>query len=610
MKQRLKNKCLLIVALFATTGMEAFVPPVMGYAPWNAYRVNISENIMCKEADIMFQKGLLDVGYNYVNIDDGFFGGRDENGKLLIHPTRFPNGLKPFVNHVHSLGFKAGIYSDAGRNTCGNFWDNDKIAEGVGFYGHDQQDADFYFKETGFDYIKIDFCGGDPGQNSEHLDLDERERYLAIRQAIDNTGRTDARIHVCRWGFPGTWVHKAGNAWRISADIRADWNSVKYVLQKNRYLSAFANGKGYNDMDMLVIGHGLSAAEERTHFGMWCIQSSPLLISCKMENLSQTSLNLLKNKELIALNQDTLGLQAHVVRVENGVYLYVKDIVTRNGKTRAVALYNSGDATRIFTLKMAELDLTGTVKVRDLFACKDLTDVSKGEMRVSVAPHDTKIYRLEADQRLERTLYEAETAWLERFQDIGMNQNLGYGTYEDMAGCSGGGKVGWLGMHPDNWLEWRNVYSVEGGVYDMDIQYIQWDNRYAFLSVNGGENTRVELPAKQPSSNKPATATIRIVLKKGNNTIRLSNPTAWMSDFDCMTLKKVGTTGLSTVKQENSHSALKLYNKGRMVLKSEQATDVSVWNAAGQRCMKIQLQPGKNVINSLPKGVYYILKES
>lgn len=111
--------------------------------------------------------------------------GRDSNGQLLIHPTRFPNGLEPVVNHIHSLGFKAGIYSDAGRNTCGNFWDKDENGAGVGLYGHDQQDADFFFKDLKFDFIKVDFCDGDAPQNTEHLDLDERERYTAIRHAID-----------------------------------------------------------------------------------------------------------------------------------------------------------------------------------------------------------------------------------------------------------------------------------------------------------------------------------------------------------------------------------------------------------------------------------------
>lgn len=543
-----KKTILMSAAFLLATGAAAIVPPTMGWASWNAYRVNISEEIVCKAADAMAEKGLRDVGYDHINIDDGFFGGRAADGTLLIHPSRFPNGLKPVVDHIHRLGFKAGIYSDAGSNTCGNFWDNDKIAEGVGFYGHDRGDADFYFRKMGFDYIKIDFCGGDPAQNTKHLDLDERERYMAIRKAIAKTRRKDVRINICRWAFPGTWVHSAGNAWRISADIRTNWNSIKYILGKNRYLSAFADGRGYNDMDFLVIGFGLPEAEERTHFGMWCIQSSPLFISCRTETLSQASLNLLKNRELIALNQDPLGLQARVVRVENGVYLYVKDVETLNGKTRAVALCNLSDEEQLFRLDMAEVDLAGEVKVRDLFACADAGTLTDGTMTVAVPPHDTRIYRLEASERLERTVYEAETAWLERFQDIGMNPKQGYATYEDMAGCSGGGKVAWLGMDPGNWLEWRDVHSLEGGVYDMDLRYVQHEDRFVNVSVNGGRDVRLELPAREPGAGHLASATLRVALKKGRNTIRLSNPSAWSADIDCMHLRPVHAMGTSDVR--------------------------------------------------------------
>lgn len=535
-----KNCLMLLAALLWATAAGAIVPPTMGWASWNAYRVNISEEIICHAADEMAENGLLAAGYDHICIDDGFFGGRLTDGTLLAHPVRFPRGLRPVVEHVHALGFRAGIYSDAGRNTCGNYWDHDSIAEGVGLYGHDRRDARFYFRRMGFDYIKVDFCGGDPGQNTEHLDLDERERYTAIRRAIDRTRRKDVRMDVCRWGFPGTWVHRVGHAWRISADIRPTWNSIRDVLGKNRYLSAFADGRGYNDMDMLVIGFGLPEAEERTHFGMWCIQSSPLLIGCRVETLPRASLRLLCNRELIALNQDPLGLQARVVRTEDSVYLYVKDIETLNGRRRAVALCNLGDVERTFTLRMSDVDLAGRVLVRDLFACQDLPSVSDGSLTVTLPPHDTRIFRLQADVRLERTLYEAETAWLERFQDIGLNPQLGYATYEDAPACSGGGRVSHLGHHPCNWLEWRDVYSREGGLYDMTLRYLPAGDLHALLTINGARPLRLDLPARASETSSPATVTVRIKLKKGRNVIRLSNPTEWIPDLDCMMLKRVG----------------------------------------------------------------------
>jgi len=546
MYDKMKPLYFLLVAVFAlTVPAEAYDPPTMGWSSWNTYRVNICDTLIRKQVDAMVEKGLKDVGYSYINIDDGFFGGRDTEGNLMVHPDRFPNGLKPVADYIHSLGFKAGIYSDAGRNTCGNYWDHDVAGVGAGLYGHDCRDADFYFRKLGFDFIKIDFCGGEPEQNSEQLDLDEKERYTAVRRAIDETGRKDVRVNICRWNFPGTWVHDVGSSWRIAADIQPNWNSVARIISENRYLSAYATGGAFNDMDMLEIGRGLSDAEERTHFGMWCMQSSPLLIGCDMTNIPEASLRLIKNTELIAVNQDPLALQAYIVKVENGVYLYVKDVEKLRGRARVVAVYNPTQTAHTFQLRMQDVELDGTVRVRDLFARRDLATVADGTMSVTVGAHDTRIFRLEGECRLERTVYEAETAWLERYQELGFNNRLGYADYSEDQSCSGGAKVSWLGNHADNWLEWRDVYSEEGGIYDMTVRYIQWDDRYVDCTVNGGEAVRLNLPAPEYHSGKPAERTFRIVLAKGRNTIRLSNAVAWAPEIDCMKLAKVAATTVS-----------------------------------------------------------------
>ena len=232
-------QALAIVSPFtATSHPRHDLPPMMGWSSWNTYRVHISDSLICRQADLMVAKGLHRAGYTYINIDDGFQGGRAADGTLLTHPQRFPHGLRPVTDHVHALGLKAGIYTDAGRHTCGNFWDHDSLGVGVGMYGHDERDARFYFREMNFDFIKIDFCGGDAKQNSEHLQLDERERYTAIRRAIDGVGRPDVRINICRWNYPGTWVDSVGDSWRITADIRASWSSVRSILSQILYLSA------------------------------------------------------------------------------------------------------------------------------------------------------------------------------------------------------------------------------------------------------------------------------------------------------------------------------------------------------------------------------------
>ena len=525
---------ILASAISLTLSAHKYEKPTMGWSSWNTYRVNISAQLIMNQADAMAQQGLKEAGYKYINIDDGYFGGRGSDGQLLVHPTRFPDGLEPVVGHIHSLGFKAGIYSDAGRNMCGNFWDKDEKGAGVGLYGHDQQDADYFFKRLKFDFIKIDFCGGDANQNKEHLDLDEKERYTAIRKAIDNTGRKDVRINVCRWNFPGTWVHNVGSSWRMDADISPDWYAVKRIIAKNRYLSAYATEGHYNDMDMLEIGRGLSDTEERTHFGMWCIQSSPLLIGCDMTTIPAKSLELLKNKELTAINQDALALQAYVVKQENGVCLYVKDILTLNGTTRAVAIYNPTDGERNFELKMSDVDLDGTVKVHDVFAHEDLPKVTNGTMNVNVPCHDTHIFVLNAEKRKPRTICEAETAWLERFQCLGINNSLGYANYADSDLCSGGAKVEWLGNDKDNYMEWRNVFCPKSGTYTMTLSYLSDEDRSVYCSVNGNK----EFEIKTPGDNKNTVKTVsrKIRLKKGTNTIRLGNANTWCPDIDKITI--------------------------------------------------------------------------
>ena len=513
----------------------AYERPTMGWSSWNAYGFKINENIIKSQADAIVSTGLMDAGYIYLNIDDGFFGGRDSEGHLLIHPTRFPNGMRPIVDYIHAKGLKAGIYSDAGKNTCASYWGGDEIGVGVGLYGHDQEDIDLYFKELNFDFIKVDFCGVDK------LDLSEQERYTAIHQAIVNTGRTDVRLNVCRWAFPGTWVHDVATSWRISEDIYLGWNSIKSIVGQNLYLSAYATEGKYNDMDMLEVGRGLSAEEDKTHFGMWCIMSSPLLIGCDMTTISKEALDLMTNKELIALNQDTLGLQAYVVKKEAGAYLLVKDVEKLYGKNRAIAIYNPTDAEVEFEVDFLTLDLGGRVLARDLFEKKD-EGTFVGSMSVKVPAHGTRIYKLTAEQRYERTKYEGETAWLSAYQELFNNQSAETGIYEELAVCSGGAKAGWLGKSEANDLQWRNVYSENGGEYTMTLAFITGESRNVKIQVNDEEVQTLSLNSGGWST--LATIEVDVTLKKGNNIIRLSNASAWMPDIDCMDIVPKGSLDL------------------------------------------------------------------
>jgi len=519
----------------------------MGWSSWNTFALDISESIIKGQADAMVSKGLAAVGYDHINIDDGYFGKRDaETGQLKIHPTRFPNGLQPVVDYIHSKELKAGIYSDGGYNTCGSFHGGDTNGEGVGLYQHDQQDCDLFFKDLGFDFIKVDFCGGDPIHNKDELDLDEQERYTAIANAIRNTGRTDVRMNICRWAYPGTWVNDAGFSWRTTGDIFPSWDSVKGILAENLYMSAYSSKGHYNDMDMLEVGvnkwgNSLTAEEAKTHFGMWCIMNSPLLIGCDMRNLSTTNLNLLKNTELIALNQDPLYQQAYLASKVNGCYIMVKDIEVANGTKRAFAIYNPNDDAKTVTLNFKDIDLAGNVALRDLFLKADAGSYAE-TFEISVPKHGTKIYVAEADTRLERTRYEAETGYSQAYTEI----EWGKCQYSEAANCSGGYKVGYIGGSEKNDLQWRNVYSKTGGTYKLTIAYICGENRSITVSVNG---KKVKTQSYHSGGwDKIGKKTIDITLEAGDNVIRLSNASGWMPDIDYIDLALVESTGVETVK--------------------------------------------------------------
>lgn len=532
------HKRWIALAAFLTTGVLAWPQerPLMGWSSWNTFALRINEQVIKAQADAMVNNGFKEAGYNYLNIDDGYFGGRDAEGNLLIHPQRFPNGMRTVVDYIHSKGLKAGIYSDAGKSTCGSYFGGDTIGRNVGLYGHDKADCELFFNKLNFDFIKIDFCGGSPYHNPEKLRLSERDRYTDIFRAIQATGRKDVRVNACRWDYPGTWISSVAGSWRTTGDINCSWRSVKGILKQNLYLSAYASKGHFNDMDMLEVGRGLTTEEDKTHFGMWCIMNSPLLIGCDMNKITEDTRLLLTNPELIALNQDPLCQQAYIAAQINDCYLLVKDIERYQGRVRAIALYNPDDKAKQIAIRFADVDLSGKVMVRDLYARKDLGKYETNFI-IDVPAHGTRIYRLEADQREERTNYEAETAYISDYQELVNNQSAHTGIYEYDPTCSGGMKATWLGTTEDNDLVWKQVYSKRGGDYQLTIKYATPDNRFMSVAVNGDKVARVHFsPHADVAWNK---LTVNIRLKTGDNIIRLYNAGGWMPDIDCIQLKKI-----------------------------------------------------------------------
>lgn len=522
--------------------------PLMGWSSWNTFGLDISEEIILDMARAIATNGLKDAGYTYLNIDDGFFWGHGEDGMLRFHPKRFPNGMKPVVDGIHALGLKAGIYSDAGADTCGSMWGGDNSGDcggiGAGLYGHDAADCKLHFNDLGFDFIKVDYCGG------QKLKLDEKQRYTEIANAIKATGRTDVRFNICRWAFPGTWVAGIAESWRTTYDIRANWKSVRGIIDENLYLSAYAKPGHYNDMDMLEVGQlvgrmktvfgkhgdtGLTEEEEATHFGMWCMLSSPLLIGCDVRNLPESTKRLITNPYLLAVNQNDLGCQAYVVQHEGDAYVLVKDACERFGKSRYVALYNSSDFEQEITVHADELDLGGSIDAFDLL---EMADVGRFETSVSVKlpPHASKFYRFDAEKRLQRTIYEAETAFLTEYQELHDPRKRGTAFPDRQETASCGVVVRYLGNRASNDLVWQDVKIDRDGMYTLRFDYESPDARAFQVSVDGDAPTSVYAPS---SSGKSASAEKTLHLSAGVHTIRIFNNEAWMPDIDRMTIRPI-----------------------------------------------------------------------
>lgn len=521
------------ISPFANAQQKQLDPPLMGWSSWNTYRINIDESLIKKQADAMVNQGLKDAGYLFINVDDGFFGYRDEEGNLQTHPQRFPNGMKVIADYIHSKGLKAGIYSDAGSNTCGSLWDNDPNGKAVGLYGHERRDANLFFNQWGYDFIKIDYCGA-----GQQLDLDEQKRYTEIVEAIRETANRPVSINICRWAYPGAWVKNLSRSWRISPDISANWGSVKFIIGKNLYLSAFAGDGHYNDMDMLEIGRGLSQNEEEVHFGMWCIMSSPLLIGCDLTTIPEASLALLKNPELIALNQDPLGLQAHVVQHEGNGYVLVKDIEKKRGLKRAVAFYNPSDSACTITIPLSALELGGKTKVRDLIKRENEPSVSN-ELSYTIPARSVKMVSLEGKTRLEPSRYEAETAFLPQYNDLG-KRSRGI-DFKQVDEASGKMLVANIGGEAENTIDWNEVYSQKGGKYTIKIACMittgerSLTDHKLLLTVNGVSQF---VPLNTEVVNKLQTVEAVIDLKPGYNTIQMGSPYTWAPNIDCFELIK------------------------------------------------------------------------
>ena len=504
--------------------------PTMGWSSWNTFALNINETLIRSQANAMVSKGLAKVGYKYINIDDGFWNGRGDDGKLILNTKLFPHGMKALTDYIHNRGLLAGIYSDAGDNTCGS-GNTQAYGLGVGFYGHEEEDCQLYFNEWNFDFIKVDYCGG------IHLNLNDSIQYTTISKAIQRSAaELDKPIvfNICRWAYPGTWVDGICDSWRTTGDIYCAWESVKSIIKENLYIQAYTSRGHYNDMDMLEIGRTLSHDEEVTHMAYWCIASSPLLIGCDMTSIPQASLKLLKNEDLIAMNQDTLGLGAPVVARKGDVYTVAKDVEQLHGPKRAVVIMNLGDSETSVKFLLSSIDMTGTATMHDCLTGENTT--IEGNTTITIPAHGSAAYFV-TGTRVERTRYQAEEAWMPLYQEIAGRPTARYET-SSSADC--GAYAGWLGNNPDNYMEWRDIHTFEGGKYRLSICYASGESRNLDVYVNGELVRTFKSLNSHSWSDGWASVAVPVTLQPGRNTIRLGNDNAFAPNIDYIILRRTG----------------------------------------------------------------------
>jgi hypothetical protein len=368
--------------------------PIMGWSSWNHFRIAIDEDIILAQAEAMARNGMADAGYGYINIDDGYFGGRDETGRLFADPETFPSGMKALADAIHALGLRAGIYSDAGRDTCGSEWDGDKRGFGVGLFGHEEADLKQMLVEWGYDFIKVDWCGGKRQQ------LDEQKTFTRVGRIIRRL-RPDVVYNVCRWQFPGEWVGEVADSWRVSGDITPDFDSICRIIDLNEPLWRFAGPGRFNDMDMLQVGRGMTPDEDRAHFSMWCMMASPLLAGNDLRTMNAETLAILTNKDLIAIQQDPLVSQARRLRDEGDLELWVRPLASAEGSDLqrvAVTLFNRSDAAADMSFSLAEVGLDAEAAFT-LFDCWSKeqrgSEVVEGTWKGAVPAHGVVVLKVE-----------------------------------------------------------------------------------------------------------------------------------------------------------------------------------------------------------------------
>jgi alpha-galactosidase len=354
--------------------------PPMGWNTWYDLQGNYNDSVIRQMADAMVSSGMKEAGYQYINLDDLWQGSRDAQGDLQPDPQKFPNGMKAVIDYVHSKGLKFGMYSDAGASGCSGR---------IGAYPHYVQDA-AQWAAWGADFVKLDWCGGGNGESAV-------QRYSEFRDAIKKSGRPMV-FNICNWGqgSPWTWGDTVGNCWRTTGDIG---QSVWPVADANQALYQYAKPGSWNDPDYLTFVHNSHAnqAEAQSQFSIWSIMAAPLIAVADLRTIQPWVKDVLTNKEAIAVDQDSMGVQGHKIKSVGGLEVWVKPLRNSNW---AVGLFNrSGSSTSIpFVWSDIGIAATTTAYVRDLWAHKNLGSFT-GSFSTTVPAAGCALVRVSLDNQ-------------------------------------------------------------------------------------------------------------------------------------------------------------------------------------------------------------------
>uniref|UniRef100_A0A0W0F0D3 Alpha-galactosidase n=1 Tax=Moniliophthora roreri TaxID=221103 RepID=A0A0W0F0D3_MONRR len=376
--------------------------PALGWNTWNAYRCDINETKVIAAANSFVSLGLKDAGYQYVNIDDCWSvkNTRDNRGRIVPDPNKFPNGISGVASKVHALGLKIGIYSDAGTMTCAQY---------PASLGWEVTDAKT-FSDWGIDYLKYDNCNvpsnwSDTSSppDGDWYNSNSAIRYRQMGLELSKLSRP-IEYSLCIWGSASVWDWGArvGHSWRIYSDSNPSWSYITRVMNVNIPHLDKVDFYSHNDMDMMEIGNqGLTTAEERTHFAVWCFMKSPILLGTNLDGLSQTQVQIITNRELLAYHQDiTVGTPAKPFKATNNAPTTSPPeyYSGKSSKGTHVLIVNTGGstATKTFALTNVPGLGSGNFKIHDMWTGKDLDGVysSSSSFSASVASHDSGAYLL------------------------------------------------------------------------------------------------------------------------------------------------------------------------------------------------------------------------